>query len=295
MLYSLRPSTTSGNSGAEQLNIKVSVPVENYSSDGAETPIAKIQVKQPKKEVIVEEIPDIKNDKISDTTEENKPLEVAEEPVKSENVIKETPVEIIEETANIKEELVEEIKEEIIQESAEIESENIEEIPVETETETKEEIALKSITEEIVEVDTTEVLGGFEEARKVLKSVYDKVLNEAFKPSLNDATVDMLAYIGARAKLYNKGQEFLKAFGVDVSRFADRYNDVNYLPIAFKISVWADKNKGLDCTIDILNGLLQTLFAFNVGKSESEIVSIVKDSILGIIEYLEREGINSGF
>ena len=261
MLYSLRPSTTSGNSGAEQFNTNVSVPVENVVTYGAETPVV---TKKPKE------------------------LKPEKQEVEIQEIIKE---ESIVENTETKEDIKENIAEEIIDKPSVIEEKAVEET---TEITTIVEKAETKIIES-VEVDINEVVSGFEEARRVLKGVYNKVLNETFKPTLNDATVDLLAYIGARAKLYNKGQEFLKAFGVDVSRFSERYLDKKYLPIAFKISVWADKSKGLDSTVDILNGVLQTLFALNVGKSESEIVNIVKDSVLGIIEFLEREGINSGF
>ncbi len=256
----------SGNSGAEQLNNNVSVPDVEIISDGAETPIEvseEVIINETEEEIsnseILEEKPLVKKDKIVDNIEEN-----------NINVIEEFSAEkeVKNESESV-DEIYEEIPECVVDNSP--------------------------IIEENIEIDKSEVIGGFEETRRVLKEIYLKALNEAFKPSLNDATVDLLAFIGAKADSYNRSMEFKDTFGVDSSRFAERYRDNSYVPIAFKISVWADKNKGLDKTIDLLNGILQTLFALNVGKSEVETVKTVKDSVLGIIKYLEGVGINSGF
>ena len=291
----------SGNSGAEQLNNKVSVPVKETETDGEETPVET-------------------SNEIESTCKEDKPNYSEEsiiEEVKEENSfttneqIAEDSTEIIEDTTeenvNNTEQLIDTVNdEEVVENSIENDDnkvletepllddscELIEKETVQTDTE-----EIKGDIEEnfIIEVDTTEVVDGFEEARSALKGIYKIALNETFKPSLNDATVDLLAYVGARAEAYGKSEEFKKAFGVDVSRFSERYRQNDYLPIAFKISVWADKNKGLDKTVEILNGILQSLFALNIGKNEVESVEIVKTSIGGVIKYLESAGINSGF
>lgn len=268
----------SGNSGAEQLNIKVSVPVKETKNDGAETPVENFVQKDAfNEEPNLQESEEYKNEAVEIKSEISQKTEIA------------LNVGTVEDVVADKEEMVENVEDEG--------SAFIEEI-VETDAENDPVSQTENISEEIedkIDVDISEVVGGFEEARRVLKEIYAKALNETFKPSLNDATVDLLAYVGCKAESYGRSSEFVKAFGVDTNRFADRYRQNSYLPIAFKISTWADKNKGLDLTVDLLNGLLQTLFALNASKSEVKTVEIVKESILGIIEYLDSIGINSGF
>ncbi|MBO5926086.1 MAG: hypothetical protein J6Q38_00810 [Clostridia bacterium] len=157
-----------------------------------------------------------------------------------------------------------------------------------------EEYAKEKITP--LTVDYSEVVSGFEEARCEIKKLYEAVFNNpAFKPTLNDAVADLLAYIGGKAEAYNKGEDYFKAFGVDSSKFSIKYREVSYVPLAFKISVWADKNRGLSSTIEILNGLLRSLFALSVSNSESETVEIVKSHIGGVVDFLEKSGIDTGF
>ncbi len=146
-----------------------------------------------------------------------------------------------------------------------------------------------------LEVDTNEVISGFEEARKVLNNLYNNVFNNGFKPSLNDVVVDLLAYLGVKAEECGKKADYFKAFNIDASRFADRYRNSGYIPLCFKISVWADKNRGLNSSIEILNGLLRSLFALNANYSESECVKTVSNLISSLIKYLNNEGIETGF
>ena len=280
MLYSLQPSTTSGNSGAEQLNKEVSVPVDNLNG-GAENPV-----------VIDKNIDNSFNEEVSiEETNEEKIEELVNEEIVEIKKNSEESASYNNEDANLE---TETIIEEFLQENETINETIQENIEQETEA-TSEKISNKIELVKECEVDVQEVVCGFESARGVLKVIYEKALNENFKPTLNDATVDLLAYIGARSEYYGKKAEFLKCFGVDTSRFADRYRNNNYLPVAFKISVWVDKNKETNSTIELLNCVLQTLFALNIGKRETEIVKTVKESVIGIIEYLKFEGINSGF
>lgn len=278
----------SGNSGAEQLNITVSVPVKETKISGEETPV----------ETTLEL--DVNREETS-TIESEDALEIVE--VKPNEVEVETSLENEETTISESEEIVEEIVEEV-DETAEViivdnKKEFVEVVSEDIQENVEEDTFIPNdeptIISTEIEVDISEVVDGFEEARSVLKEIYVKALNETFKPSLNDATVDLLAYVGARAESYGKSEDFKRAFGVDTSRFSDRYRHNDYLPIAFKISVWADKNKNLDKTVELLNGILQALFAFNIGKNEVETVEVVKTSIDGVIKYLESAGINSGF
>ncbi len=121
------------------------------------------------------------------------------------------------------------------------------------------------------------------------------MFNKDFKPSLNDVVADLLAYLGVKAEECGKKADYYKAFNIDTSRFADRYRSLSYIPLCFKISVWADKNKGLNSSIEILNGLLRSLFAFSVNVSESESVKTVSNLLSSLIKYLNDEGIETGF
>ena len=66
-------------------------------------------------------------------------------------------------------------------------------------------------------LDVDEIIGGFEDARKVVKKIYNEVFlkTQNFKPTINDTIADLLAYIGALCE--NNGKEFAyeKAFSID--------------------------------------------------------------------------------
>ncbi len=153
----------------------------------------------------------------------------------------------------------------------------------------------KQVVFEKIKIDLGEVVDGFEEARGIINGLYKTVFNSSFKPSLNDVTADLLAYVGVKAQEADRACEYKEAFSVEPSMFASRYREKGYVPLCFKISVWADKNKGLNSTVEILNGLLRSLFALFVSKNEAETVEKVAISISGIIEFLSNNGIDAGF
>ena len=146
-------------------------------------------------------------------------------------------------------------------------------------------------------VDVYEIIGGFEDARLVLKKIYNEVFSRHtnFKPTLNDTVADLLSYLGAIAEFNGKEKAYEKAFGVDVSRLPARYKDKGYIPYAIKISVWVDKNKGYNETPKLLDGILRSLFSLLNKGTELETVSIIQDSISAIIDFLKAENINVGF
>ena len=319
MLYSQRLSTASGNSGAEQFNIRSSVPARRVELVGKDIipDIIKNEDLIKEAEEVLDKIEDavfdakdtlfkveFEKDSFNEPEEDNfKGLEeeTADESLENDSEIS-LSVEIVNEdeselTTNetlTQENKLEDIKTlDIIEENARLEEKVSQVVLVSNESENLsglEPCVVKDIT-----VDIGEVIGGFEEARSVINGLYKTVFNSSFTPTLNDVVADLLAYIGAKAEEYNKQQEYLKAFGIETSRFADRYRQKSYIPLCFKISVWADKNKNLNETVELLNGVLRTLFAFNVSDSEVEMVKKVSESISSIIEYLNAQGVESGF
>ncbi len=311
MLYSLLLSTASGNSGTEQFNIRSSVPVDEKEEVGKDIIPDIIEDKELIKEA--EEVLDKIEDAVFDAKDTLFKLEFEKDSFNaSEEVdkVKYDKESSFNETDSFKTENLEAYEESIEKvEIFDVEEVNVVEENLETNkllegdsiSENKIELELKE--DPIIEidngveneVDTNEVIGGFEECRSVINRLYKTVFNSSFTPTLNDVVADLLAYIGAKAEEYYKEQEYLKAFGVETSRFADRYRQKSYLPLCFKISVWADKNKGLNETVELLNGLLRTLFAFNVSESEVKTVEKVSESIASIIEYLTTQGVETGF
>ncbi len=285
----------SGNSGAEQLNIRLSVPVQNEEVVGKDIIPDIIDNEELIKEA--EQVLDKIEDAVLDAKDTLFKVEFEKES------FDEPEIEKIEENVD-SDILVEENVDEAIENSSQyndckeiITKDNF--VNNQSETISVEEPKIKELT--VVEttpeikVDINEVIGGFEVARKVIKGLYKTVFNSSFNPSENDVVADLLAYIGAKAEEYQKAEEYLTAFGVETSRFANRYREKSYIPLCFKISVWADKNKNLNETIELLNGVLRALFAFNVSESEVKTVEKVRSSITSIIEYLNAQGVDSGF
>ncbi len=275
----------SGNSGTEQFNINVSAPVKENA--GRETLSILNKTLQFYKEA--EEI------KILDNIEEfnENIVEESTQNAKVENI------EVLDETEEFKEEVIEdnteildnfeEVKEEVF------ETETTKELLQEENVIKSQELTVEELETKVLEVDTAEVVSGFEEARKVINDLYKTVFNKEFKPCLNDVVADLLAYLGVKAEECGKKADYYRAFNIDTSRFADRYRTFNYIPLCFKISVWADRNKGLNSSIEILNGLLRSLFALNVNFSESESVKTVSNLLSSLIKYLNEEGVETGF
>ena len=296
--HSLQLSTLSGNNGTEQFNTKVSVPTKVEEDNGEGVFVENVIETKPALELenieekdcnlskndngVLENLNELKTqetkDFIEDFKEEEKGEAVSLDETESlyENSLEN--VEIVKE--NIEEKSLEKTEEDAENQSLDI----VNEI-----TAFNEESFLKII-------DASEIIEGFEEARGVIKKLYKEVFNvESFKTTIDDTVADLLAYLGVKAKELGFEREYLDAFSLETISFADRYRDKNYLPLAFKLSVWADKNKNLNESLELLNGLLRSLFAFNCDKKEEEMVKIIKNSITGILTYLESQNIQTGF
>ena len=281
----------SGNSGAEKFNTDISVPeYANSNYQGAEVAVDNnCAFNNLKEEVITTKI---------DST--NKNNEVLEETVNDEKY-----KEVLQNKPKISESDTEILsnEDELVYESDRVE--NVKNIVQCEDVLTKETNLLENqnavindnyITKEIT-VDIEEVRLGFEDARRTINSLYSSIFSKSinFKPTINDVIADLLAFLGGKALTYKKGEEYLKTFGIDATKFSSKYIDVNYIPLCIKLSVWADKNKNANQTPLLLNGLLRSLFALGVKESEVETVEFVKNSIISILNFIENEGLNIDF
>ena len=193
----------------------------------------------------------------------------------------------------IQEEIVVEVEPELSNYTTEVTKEEqdltIEEPQIIEETTEKEPIIIK----EEKPFNSADVIKGFEEAKGQIKNLYDTIFGygDKFKPTYQDTVGDLLSYIGGLSTKLNANSEYTRVFGVDTANLCGKYLENDYIPYAFKISVWSYKNKAKNNVYNLLNGLIECLFALAYKFDSNTQESTVYGLILPVIKYLESNQI----
>ena len=104
---------------------------------------------------------------------------------------------------------------------------------------------------------------------KLYLEVYGKYQN--FKPTKNDTIADLLLFIGGFSIIAGKTKNYFKAFKVFDDKQSNKYANFDSIPIIFQLTKWAHKNKKVNYSNEILNGLIRCLLGL-VDEKDKEIV-----------------------
>ena len=79
-------------------------------------------------------------------------------------------------------------------------------------------------------------------------------------------------FIGGFSIIAGKTKNYFKAFKVFDDKQSNKYANYDSIPIIFQLSKWAHKNKKVNYSNEILNGLIRCLLGL-VDENDSEIVN----------------------
>ncbi len=139
-----------------------------------------------------------------------------------------------------------------------------------------------------------DALLGVEEANNSIKNLYDEIFGygDKFKPTYKETLGDLLSYLGALSVRLKGEDAFEELFKTNPKVFAEKYFNDTYIPYAVKIGAWANKNKGKNNVYNILNGIIQTVFALAYKVEDIDREERVIKELSAIVDFIEKQGID---
>lgn len=140
---------------------------------------------------------------------------------------------------------------------------------------------------EVKGVDDTLILNAIEKLNLVVKNLYETVFNKTpnFRPTYDETIGDALLYVGKKLYAIGAHESFEFAVKIDATTISSKYLDASYIPLAVKLSTWAESKGYNGESENVLSAITKLYKECSEASGYKVTPESLTDTFLAIIDF----------